>query len=79
MARTKFIALVRELHGAFTNDGTIFRRKIYRDDNGRIKGMSKPEIYAKEHNGATATRWTERWLEEGLVKRTQHGQYRKTA
>ena len=29
--------------------------------------MSKPE----------ATRWTERWLEEGLVKKTQHGQYRK--
>ncbi len=79
MARTKFIAPVCELHGAFTNDGTIFRRKIYRDDNGRINGMSKPEIYAKEHNGATATRWTERWLEEGLVKKTQHGQYRKTA
>ena len=69
MARTEFIAPVRELHGAFTNDGTIFRRKIYRDDNGRIKGMSKPE----------ATRWTERWLEEGFVKKTQHGQYRKTA
>ena len=69
MARTEFIAPMRELHGAFTNDGTIFRRKIYRDDNGRIKGMSKPE----------ATRWTERWLEEGLVKKTQHGQYRKTA
>ena len=45
MARTEFIAPVRELHGAFTNDGTIFRRKIYRDDNGRIKGMSKPESY----------------------------------
>ena len=77
MARTEFIAPVRELHGAFTNDGTIFRRKVYRNDNGRIKGMSKPEIYAKEHNGATATRWNERWIEDGLIRRISHGHYKK--
>ena len=38
-------------------------------DEGRTQGISR----------ATIMRWNEKWLEEGLVKKTQHGQYRKTA
>ena len=38
-------------------------------DEGQTQGISR----------ATIMRWNERWLEEGLVKKTQHGQYRKTA
>lgn len=45
MARTVYIAPVRELHGAYTKGGTITRRKTYRDAQGRIKGMSEPESY----------------------------------
>lgn len=38
-------------------------------DEGRTQGVSR----------ATIMRWNEKWLEEGLVKKTQRGQYRKTA
>lgn len=38
-------------------------------DEGRTQGISR----------ATIMRWNEKWLEEGLVKKTQRGQYRKTA
>jgi len=34
-----------ELHGAVTKDGTIYRRKTYRDSNGRVIGKGTKESY----------------------------------
>ena len=34
-----------EIRGTLTKDGTIHRRKYYRDANGKIIGASKPEAY----------------------------------
>ncbi len=45
MAQTVFNAPVREMHGAYTKDGTIHRRKTFRDSNGRIKGQGVNEAY----------------------------------
>ena len=45
MAKTVYNDHVREMHGAYTKDGTIHRRKTFRDSDGRIKGMGVNESY----------------------------------
>ena len=45
MASTVFNDHVREMHGAYTKDGTIHRRKTFRDSNGKVKGQGVNESY----------------------------------
>ena len=45
MAQTVFNDHVREMHGAYTKDGTIHRRKTFRDSNGKVKGQGVNESY----------------------------------
>lgn len=45
MAKTVFTPPIQEMHGAYTKDGTIFRRKTFRDSNGNIKGVGVKEAY----------------------------------
>ena len=43
MAEVIYQDPVQEIRGTLTKDGTIHRRKYYRDANGKIIGASKPE------------------------------------
>ena len=45
MAEVIYQDPVQEIRGTLTKDGTIHRRKYYRDANGKIIGASKPEAY----------------------------------
>ena len=36
---------VREVHGAVEKHGEIYRRKYYRDENGKLIGVGKKEVY----------------------------------
>ena len=45
MAQTVFNDHVREMHGAYTKDGTIHRRKTFRDSYGKVKGQGVNESY----------------------------------
>ena len=45
MAEVIYQDPVLEIRGTLTKDGTIHRRKYYRDANGKIIGASKPEAY----------------------------------
>ena len=45
MAQTEYNDHVREMHGAYTKEGTIHRRKTFRDSDGRIKGQGVNESY----------------------------------
>ena len=45
MSKTIFNDHVREMHGAYTKDGTIHRRKTFRDSNGKVKGQGVNESY----------------------------------
>ena len=36
---------VREMHGAVEKHGEIYRRKYYRDENGKLVGVGKKEVY----------------------------------
>ena len=45
MAKTVYNDHVREMHGAYTKDGTIHRRKTFRDSNGKVKGLGVNESY----------------------------------
>lgn len=45
MAEVIYQDPVQEIRGKLTKDGTIHRRKFYRDANGSIIGASKPEAY----------------------------------
>ena len=45
MAEVIYQDPVQEIRGTLTKDGTIHRRKYYRDENGKIIGASKPEAY----------------------------------
>jgi len=45
MAKTVFNDPIHEMHGAYTKEGTILRRKTFRDSNGRVKGHGVNESY----------------------------------
>ena len=45
MAEVIYQDHVQEIRGTLTKNGTIHRRKYYRDANGKIIGASKPEAY----------------------------------
>lgn len=49
MARINLEHPVREIHGAFTRNGIINRRKTYRDSNGRIIHEGSQEAYTVRH------------------------------
>lgn len=36
---------VNEVHGAVEKHGEIYRRKYYRDENGKVVGVGKKEVY----------------------------------
>ena len=40
---------IKEIKGALTPHGIINRRKLYRDDRGRVIHEGKPEAYAVRH------------------------------
>ena len=45
MAEVIYQDPVHEVRGTLSKDGTIHRRKYYRNENGKIIGASKPEAY----------------------------------
>ena len=45
MARVTYLDPVREVHGAVEKHGEIYRRKYYRDENGKLIGVGKKEVY----------------------------------
>ena len=45
MATEKLRGPVEELHGAVEKDGSVHRRKKFRDSNGNIIGEGKKEVY----------------------------------
>ena len=49
MAKVIYQDPVQEIRGTLTKDGTIHRRKYYRDANGKIVGASKHEAYQILH------------------------------
>ena len=45
MARVTYLDPVKEVHGAVEKHGEIYRRKYYRDENGKLIGVGKKEVY----------------------------------
>lgn len=49
MAKIKYEHPVAEISGALAKHGIVSRRKIFRDDNGKVIFMGTPEAYAIRH------------------------------
>lgn len=49
MAKVVYNELVKEVHGAMAKHGNVNRRKVYRDEKGRVIYEAHPETYKIMH------------------------------